>query len=240
VWFYCDSFPYRQMSSKRKGEKEDSRIAKATHFFLACKQNPASAIQVNILQAMRSWGYSNEETLNRTLQMQVRRAVKALKGEDIAAHPPAANPATATATALLALSGGAMNPVRGVLLNITNIPTAAASIIAVAATAARGGMIDNLSPLTGLPSPIKETHQTSHQAQVDKTNMRKNKDAYNLAFPLSTKIVAEERKKGEGGIQQTTQEVIDQVVEGEFAARGFPLILHRSTINKYVADGRVG
>ena len=29
-------------------------------------------------------------------------------------------------------------------------------------------------------------------------------------------------------------------VEGEFAARGFPLILPRSTINKYVANGRVG
>ena len=69
--------------------------------------------------------------------------------------------------------------------------------------------------------------------------MRKNKDAYNLAFSQSTKIVAEERKKGEGGIQRTTQEVIDQV-EGEFAAHGFPLILPRSTINKYVADGRVG
>ena len=29
-------------------------------------------------------------------------------------------------------------------------------------------------------------------------------------------------------------------VEGEFAARGFPLILPRSTINKYVANGCVG
>ena len=71
--------------------------------------------------------------------MQVRQVVKALKGEDTAAHPPAANPAAAAATALLALSGGAMNPVRGVLSNITNIPAAAASIIAAAATAARGG-----------------------------------------------------------------------------------------------------
>jgi hypothetical protein len=155
VWFYCDSFPYRQMSSKRKGKKEDSRIAKAARFFLACKQNPDPAVKVNILQAMRSWGYSNKERLNRTLQMQVRRAVKALKGEDTVAHPPAANPAAAAATALLALSGGAMNPVRGVLSNITNIPAAAASIIAAAATAARGGMIDNSSPLVGLPSPIK-------------------------------------------------------------------------------------
>ncbi len=143
------------MSSKRKGKKEDSRIAKAARFFLACKQNPDPAVKVNILQAMRSWGYSNKERLNRTLQMQVRRAVKALKGEDTVAHPPAANPAAAAATALLALSGGAMNPVRGVLSNITNIPAAAASIIAAAATAARGGMIDNSSPLVGLPSPIK-------------------------------------------------------------------------------------
>ncbi len=146
MWFYCDSFPDHQMSSKRKGQKEDSRVAKAAHFFLACKQNPDSAVKVNILQAMRLWGYSNEETLNRTLQMQVRWAVKALKGEDTAAHPPAANPAAAAATALLALSGGAMNLVMGVLSNITNIPAATASIIAAAATSTRGGMIDNLSP----------------------------------------------------------------------------------------------
>jgi hypothetical protein len=152
------------MSSKRKGKKEDSRVAKAARFFLACKQNPDPAVKVNILQAMRSWGYSNEETLNRTLQMQVHRAVKALKGEDTAAHP---NPATVAATALLALSGGAMNPVRGVLSNITKIPAAAASIIAAAATAARGGRTDILSPLTGLLSPLKETLQTSHQAQVN-------------------------------------------------------------------------
>ena len=37
--------------------------------------------------------------------MQVRQVVKALKGEDTAAHPPAANPAAVAATALLALSG---------------------------------------------------------------------------------------------------------------------------------------
>ena len=134
------------MSSKRKGKKEDSRIAKAARFFLVCEQNPDPAVKVNILQAMRLWGYSNKETLNRTLQMQVRWAVKALKGEDTAAHPPAANPAAAAATALLALLGGAMNPLRGVLSNITNIPTADVSIIAAAATAARGGMIDNSSP----------------------------------------------------------------------------------------------
>ena len=71
--------------------------------------------------------------------MQVRQAVKALKGEDTAAHPPAANPAAVAATALLALSGGAMNPVRGVLSNITNIPAAAASIVAAAVTATGGG-----------------------------------------------------------------------------------------------------
>ena len=82
-------------------------------------------------------------------------------------------------------------------------------------------------------------HQTSHQVQVNKTSTRKNKEAYNLTFSQSTKLVAKERKKGEGGIQQTTQEIIYQVEEG-FAARGFPLILPRSTTNKHVADGRVG
>ena len=94
------------MSSKRKGEKEDSHVGKAAHFFLACKQNPDPAVKVNIIQAMRSWGYSNKEMLNRTLQMQVRRAVKALKGEDTAALPPASNPTMMAVTALLALAGG--------------------------------------------------------------------------------------------------------------------------------------
>ena len=60
------------MSSKRKGEKEDSHVGKAACFFLSSKQNPDPTMKVNILQAMRSWGYSNEEMLNRTLQMQVR------------------------------------------------------------------------------------------------------------------------------------------------------------------------
>ena len=96
------------MSSKRKGEKEDACIGKAAHFFLACKHNPDPAVKVNILQAMRSWGCSNEEMLNRTLQMQVRWVVKALKGkgENTAALPPAANPAARAVTALLALLRG--------------------------------------------------------------------------------------------------------------------------------------
>ena len=50
----------------------------------------------------------NKETLNRTLQMQVHWAVNALKGEDTAALPPAANPAVTAVTALLALAGGAI------------------------------------------------------------------------------------------------------------------------------------
>ena len=93
----------------------------------------------------------------------------------------------------------------------------------------------------GLPSPLKETHQRSHHAQVNKTNTQKNKDAYNLASAWATKLVAKERKKekGEGEIYWTTQEIIDRM-EGELTARDFPLILPRLTINKYVADGHVG
>ena len=87
----------------------------------------------------------------------------------------------------------------------------------------------------GPPSPVKEICQTSHQAQVNNTNTHENKDAYNLAFAQATKLVAEERKKGEGEIQRMTQEIIGQV-EGGFAASDFPLIL----INKYVANGHVG
>ena len=78
--------------------------------------------------------------------MQVHRAVKAFKGEDTTTLPPAANPAATAVTTLFALAGGVMNPTRGVLSKITNIPTTAASIVAVAATAVRGGTIDN-SPI---------------------------------------------------------------------------------------------
>ena len=91
-----------------------------------------------------------------------------------------------------------MNPTRGVLSNITYIPASgAASIVAAAATVARGGMMDN-SPLMGLPSPLKEPHQRSHHAQVNKTNTQKNKDAYNLTSAWATKLVAKERKKEKG------------------------------------------
>jgi hypothetical protein len=69
--------------------------------------------------------------------MQVHWAVKSLKGEDTATLPPAANPAATAVMALLVLAGGVMNLMRAVLSNITNIPAAAASI--VAAVAARQG-----------------------------------------------------------------------------------------------------
>ena len=117
--------------------------------------------------------------------MQVRWVVKSLRRGDTPVLPPAANPAMTPVPAFLALAGGVMTLTWGVLSNIKNIPTAAALIVAAAATAVRGGTIDN-SPLTGLPFPLKEMHQTSHQAQVDTANTRKNKDAYNLAFARST------------------------------------------------------
>ncbi len=69
--------------------------------------------------------------------------VKALKGEDTAALPPATNPATTAVMALLALAAGGMNPTRAVHSNMMNIPAAAASVVAVAAAAARGGTADN-------------------------------------------------------------------------------------------------
>jgi hypothetical protein len=77
---------------------DDSHVGKAARFIVACKQNLDPIVKVNILQAMRSWGYSNEETINMTLQMQVHQAVKTLKEEDIAALPPAANPAVMAVT----------------------------------------------------------------------------------------------------------------------------------------------
>ena len=48
--------------------------------FVACEGNPDPTGRLSIPDVMRLRGYSHDEAVNRTLQMQVRREVEKLKG----------------------------------------------------------------------------------------------------------------------------------------------------------------
>jgi hypothetical protein len=52
--------------------KDDNQAEKATHFFVTCKAKPAT--KVKMTEALRVREYSNRESANLMLQMQVRRA----------------------------------------------------------------------------------------------------------------------------------------------------------------------
>jgi hypothetical protein len=86
-----------RMSSKRKEYHVDCHAAKAAKFFSHI--NPD--MRIKIPAAMMTKGYSDEESKNRTLQMQVRREVEKIRGLD-PPHPPEA--VAAAAMALLTLS----------------------------------------------------------------------------------------------------------------------------------------
>jgi hypothetical protein len=58
------------MSSKRKEYKDDYCAEKVTCFFVACKANFATKVKVT--KAMRVRGYSDSESADLMLQMQVR------------------------------------------------------------------------------------------------------------------------------------------------------------------------
>jgi hypothetical protein len=88
------------MSSKRKEYHVDCRAAKAAKFFLMCKSHIDPDMRIKIPAAMMAKGYSDKESKNRTLQMQVRREVEKIRGLD----PPRPPEAVAVAaTALLTL-----------------------------------------------------------------------------------------------------------------------------------------
>jgi hypothetical protein len=74
---------------------------KAAKFFLMCKSHINPDMRINIPAAMMAKGYSDEESKNRMLQMQVHRKVEKIRGLD-PPHPPEA--VAVAATALLTLS----------------------------------------------------------------------------------------------------------------------------------------
>jgi hypothetical protein len=70
------------MLSKRKEYHVDCGAAKAAKFFLMCKSHINPDMRIKIPAAMMANGYSNEESKNRTLQMQVRWEVEKIRGLD--------------------------------------------------------------------------------------------------------------------------------------------------------------
>ena len=66
------------MSSRKNGA--DARAKKAAQLFVVCEGNPNPTGRLSIPDVMRLRGYSGDEVVNRTLQMQVRREVETLKG----------------------------------------------------------------------------------------------------------------------------------------------------------------
>jgi hypothetical protein len=111
-------------------------------------------------------GYSEDEAVNRTLQMQVRREVEKLKGN---------SSASAAATAMIMLS------------------TTTTKITTTTSTATTISTISSES--LDLPSPLKKTRKTSHQRQIYRQNERKAKEAYAQALAQATTLIVTERGK---------------------------------------------
>ncbi len=96
---------------------------KAAKFFLMCESHINPDMRRKIPAEMMAKGYSDEESKNRTLQMQVLREVEKIRGLDPPRPPEAV---AAAATALLTLSAPP-NATRVTLATITvNAPLALA------------------------------------------------------------------------------------------------------------------
>ena len=65
------------MSSRKNGA--DAHTKKAAKLFVVCEGNPNPTRRLSIPNVTRLRGYSQDEAVNRTLQMQVRQEVKILR-----------------------------------------------------------------------------------------------------------------------------------------------------------------
>jgi hypothetical protein len=65
------------MSSKRKEYYVDSRTKNAAIFFVACKPNPSTFVKIP--SVMQAKGYSDKESKDKMLQMQVCRETEKLE-----------------------------------------------------------------------------------------------------------------------------------------------------------------
>jgi len=154
------------MSSGKRKNGADARAKKAALLFVACERNPDPTGRLSIPNVLRVKGYSEDETVNRTLQMQVRREVKKLKGN---------SSASAAATAMIMLST--------TMTTITTTTSTATTISTIS------------SESLDLPSPLKKMRKTSHQHQIYHQNKRKAKEAYAQALTRATTLIATERGK---------------------------------------------
>ena len=84
------------MSSRKNGA--DAHAKKAAQLFVACEGNPDPTGRLSIPDVMRLRGYSHDEAVNRTLQMQVRREVEQLKGNASTSAPAVLSAANAMIT----------------------------------------------------------------------------------------------------------------------------------------------
>ena len=135
------------MSSGKRKNGADARAKTAALLFVACERNPDPTGRLSIPNVLRVKGYSEDEAVNRTLQMQVRREVEKLKGN---------SSALATATAMIMLS------------------TTTTTITTTTSTATTISTISSES--LDLPSPLKKTRKMSHQRQIYHQNKRKAKE----------------------------------------------------------------
>ncbi len=70
------------MSSKRKEYHVDCGAAKAAKFFLMCESHINPDMRIKIPTVIMAKGSFNDESKNRTLQMQVRQEVEEIRGLD--------------------------------------------------------------------------------------------------------------------------------------------------------------
>jgi len=164
--------------------------------------------------AMRAVGYSDEETQNRTLQMQVRRAMDKLNGGgNVNGRPASASEVAVAASAMMTLATGVTN---------------------------EGGAVGTNTADNEIISPLKKVRKTSHRVQIERQNQKKIKDIQGRAHRRATYLVAIERMK-EVGNRLTTIQVIDLVV-AEFKKSNptYTVSLSKSTINRYIQLGMQG
>jgi len=154
------------MSSGKRKNGADACAKKAALFFVACERNPDPTGRLSIPNVLRVKGYSEDEAVNRSLQMQVRREVEKLKGN---------SSASAAATAMIMLST--------MTTTITTTTSTATTISTIS------------SESLDLPSPLKKTRKTSHQRHIYRQNERQAKEAYAQALARATMLIAAERGK---------------------------------------------
>ena len=118
----------KKMSLKRKESHVDSRAKNGAIFFVVCKPNPATFVKIP--SVMRAKGYSDKESKDKTMQMQVHREIGKIKGGDPIRPPEAAAEAAKT---LLTLSAPSNATNRRALATITSSLPVAASVAASAA-----------------------------------------------------------------------------------------------------------